>query len=79
MMYSVSVSSAVCTNDRHTHGEVHVQKRGLAVDRSGLRESELHRHVAQLEVRLLYQVFLREHGEVVILRSLGGFQPPHQT
>ena len=70
------LTCAVRANDRHTHSEVHDHNRGFALDRTGLREGELHRLVAQLEVRLLYQVLLREHGEGVTLRSLGGLQPP---
>ena len=37
---------------------------------------DLQRHVAQLEVRLLYRVLLREHGEGITLRSLEGLQLP---
>ena len=68
------------------HGELHTDAndcqthvRITSTDRTGLREGELHRLVAQLEVRLLYQELLREPGEGVTLRSLGGLQPPQQT
>ena len=67
------LTCAVRANDRQTHVRI------TSTDRTGLREGELHRLVAQLEVRLLYQVLLREHGEGVTLRSLGGLQPPQQT
>ena len=69
------LTCAVRANDRNSHSEVHVHNRGFALDRTGLREGELHRLVAQLEVRFLYQVHLREHGEGVTLRTLGGLQP----
>ena len=74
-----ALTCAVRANDRLTHGEAPVEKRGLAPDRTGLQKGELHRLVAQLEVRLLYQVLLHEHGESVTLRSLGGLQPPQQS
>ena len=57
--------------------EVHVHKRGFALDRTRLRDGELQSLVAQLKVRL-YQVLVREHGEGVTFRFLGGLQPPHQ-
>ena len=47
-----------------------------ALEGTGLREGELHRLVAQLEIRLLYQVLFHEQGEGVTLRPLGGLQPP---
>ena len=47
-----------------------------ALEGTGLREGELHRLVAQLEIRILLWVLFHEHGEGVALHSLEGLQLP---
>ena len=44
-----------------------------SLDKTGLREGELHRHVAQLEVRLHLRVLICKHGKGVTLLALKAF------